>query len=115
MRSGNRNWPIAIQRAMTVQDEASGEEVETWATIATPWAEKSYRTAKEGMTAGGVQAMRVVRFEILWSDQVRDVSPLDRIEFPVGTGVIFDIHEVNDIGFNEGIEIFAIARAETPE
>ena len=113
--SGKRNRLIAIQRAMTVQDPDSGENVESWGEVARPWAEQSYRAAKEGMTAGGVQAMRVLRFVILWSARVADVSPLDRIEYPVGSGVIFDITERTDIGFNEGIELFAQARSETPE
>lgn len=113
--AGKRNRRITIQRAVTVQDPDSGENIESWGTLATVWAEKGYRSAKEGMTVGEVQAIRVLRFAILWTDQVADVSPLDRIEYPVGSGVIFDISERNDIGFNAGIELFAAARAETPE
>lgn len=111
--AGKRNRRIVIQRAVTVQDPDSGQPVDAWGTLATVYAEKSYRSAKEGMTAGGVQAIRVLRFAILWSDTVKDVSPLDRIEFPVGSGTLYDITERNDVGFNEGIELFAQARAET--
>lgn len=113
--AGKRTRLISIQRAMTVQDPDSGENVESWGEVARPWAEKSFRAAKEGMTAGGVQAMRVLRFVILWSPRVADVSPLDRIEYPVGSGVLFDITEANEIGFHEGIELFAQARSEAPE
>lgn len=113
MPAGKRNRRITIQRAMTTQDPDSGQPVEAWGSLATVWAEKGYRSAKEGMMAGGVQAIRVLRFAILWSPTVADVSPLDRIESPVGSGTLFDIHEVNEIGFHEGIEIFAVARAET--
>lgn len=115
MRSGNRPYRISIQRKSTTQDPDSGAEVESWAELAEVWAGKGYRSAKEGVTAGEVQAMRVLRFEILHSPAVADVSPLDRIEYPVNSGVLFDISEVNAIGFNEGIELFAAARSETPQ
>lgn len=110
-----RQYKIQIQRATTTQDPDSGENVESWGALATVWADKGYRSAKEGMMAAEVQAIRVLRFEILWSGTVDDVSPLDRIEFPVGSGVQFDISEVNEINYREGIEIFCAARAETPE
>lgn len=112
MKASGRNYRIAIQRAVSTQDAGSGEPVEAWATLATVWAEKGYRSAKEGMLSGGVQSIRVLRFAFLWSDTVKDVSPLDRVEFPVGSGVHFDISEANEIGFHEGIELFAHARSE---
>lgn len=115
MPAGKRDRKIAIQRATLVQDTDSGEMVPAWATLATVWAEKGYRSAKEGMLAGGVQSIRVLRFSILWSDTVKDVSPLDRIEYPINSGVYFDIIEANEIGFHEGLELFAQARSETPE
>lgn len=115
MRSGNRPYRISIQRKSTTQDPDSGGEIESWSELAGVWAGKGYRSAKEGVTAGEVQAMRVLRFEILYSATVADVSPLDRIEFPVNSGVYCDISEVNTIGFNEGLEIFAAARAETAQ
>lgn len=109
-----RQYLVSIQRKTTSQDPDSGAEVENWSEIAQVRADKGYRSAKEGVTAGEVQAMRVLRFEILYSPTVADVSPLDRIEYPVNSGVLFDISEVNAIGFNEGIELFAAARSETP-
>lgn len=115
MPAGKRNRRIAIQRVVTTQNPDSGENVETWATLATVLAEKSYRGAKEGMMAGGVQAVRVLRFAFLWSPVVEDVSPLDRIEYPIGSGVYFDITEANEIGFHDGIEVFCAARSEMPE
>jgi head-tail adaptor len=115
MKASGRNYRITIQRAMTTQDPDSGQPVEAWGMLATVYADKSYRSAKEGMLAGGVQSIRVLRFAILWSNTVKDVSPLDRIEFPVGSGVLYDITEANEIGFHEGVELFAQARSETPD
>lgn len=112
--AGKRNRRITIQRFTSTTDAGSGEQIKTWAALATVWAEKSYRSAKEGVSSAEVQAMRVLRFVILWSPVVDDVTPLDRIEFPVSSGTLFDISEVNEIGFHEGVEIFAQARAETP-
>ena len=114
MRSGNRPYRISIQRNTPTQDPDSGAEVDSWAELAEVWAGKGYRSAKEGVSAGEVQAMRVLRFEILLS-AVADVSPLDRIEYPVNSGVYYDVSEVNTIGFNEGLELFAAARSETPQ
>lgn len=113
MRSPRRRqYLVSIQRKTTSQDPDSGAEVESWSEIAQVRADKGYRSAREGVTAGEVQAMRVLRFEILHSPAVADVSPLDRIEYPVGSGIYFDITEVNAIGFNQGLELFATARAD---
>ena len=103
---------ITIARATTTQDEF-GTPIPTWTTLAANIpAGKSYRSAKEGMTSNEVQAMRVLRFLIRWSDAVADVGPLDRIEYPVDSGTYYDISEANEVGRREGIELFAQARSE---
>lgn len=48
-------------------------------------------------------------FEIRWSNRVRDVSPLDRVEYG---GRMYDITRVEEIERREGVRIFATARAE---
>lgn len=102
---------IKIER-FTVTTNDLNEEVRTWAELATVWAEKGYRRANETQVAAEVSAIRVNRFAIRWSSQVDDLSPKDRIECPVESGVYFDISEVNEIGRREGLEIFATARAD---
>lgn len=111
MPAGRRSrHRITIERLSSVQDADTGEPVETWLQAGRRWAEKGYRTAREGMTAGGVQAIRVLRYAVLRDDMTREIDPHGfRI---VDGGVVLNIIEVNEIGANVGVEIFAEARAE---
>lgn len=110
MPAGRRDHRITIERLSSVQDADTGEPIETWLSAGRRWAEKGYRAAREGMTAGGVQAIRVVRYAVLRDSVTRDLSPHGfRI---VDGGVVLDIIEVNEIGANVGVEVFAQARAE---
>lgn len=101
---------IEIQRLTSAQDADTGQPIETWLSAGQRWAEKGYRAATEGMQAGGVQAIRVVRFAVLRDSMTRQINPGSfRI---VDGGIVHDIIEVNEIGANVGVEIFAQARAE---
>lgn len=111
MRAGKLDRRIALQRYSTTKNEFN-EDVPAWSTFATVWAGKSYRRANETTTADEIAAIRVLRFEIRWSSPLEDLNPKDRIEYPIGSGTLFDITEVNEIGRREGLEIFATARAD---
>jgi SPP1 family predicted phage head-tail adaptor len=108
VRSARMDRKITLQRK-TVSQNSLGEEVETWADLATVWAEKSYRAAGESVQAAEVAAVRILRFVIRWDSAWADFSPIDRLTLD---GVICDVVEVNEIGRRDGLEIFAKARAE---
>lgn len=107
MKASGRNWPITIQRATITQDAGSGENVETWATLATEYAEMLPLSDGERVKAAEVSAEITTRFRILYSPLVATVNPKDRLSF---AGKTWDIWGVKPIGFNEGIEITAAAR-----
>ena len=109
MPAGKRDRRITIQRATITQDPGSGENVETWGTLATVWAEKADVSDRERLAAGEVQAELTTRFRILYSDTVADVGPTDRVMY---AGRTYNIEAVREIGFREGLEISASARAE---
>ena len=109
--AGKRDRRIKIER-YTVAQNGLGEEIETWAELATVWASKKDVSDRERMQAQEVSAEITTRFVILYSTDVNDVNPKDRIEHPVSSGTYYDIYGVKEIGRREGFEITATARAD---
>ena len=109
--AGQRDRRIRIERYLVTQN-ALNEDVHTWAELATVWASRMDVSDGEKLRASEIGAEISTRFSILWSTDVADVNPKDRVEYPVGSGTYFDIFSVKEIGRREGIEITATARAD---
>lgn len=110
MEAGRLDRRISILRASAVNDEFN-QPVETWATLATVWAEAKPVSDGERMKAGQTLADKMIRFTIRYSSTVADVDPRDRITYD---GRVFDISGIKEIGRRVGLEITATARAESP-
>lgn len=108
MKASGRNWLVTIERKTVTQNDF-GEEVPVWNQLAQPWAEKLDVSDGERVAAAEVSATITTRFRLLWSALYSDVSPADRLSCD---GRLFDIWGVKEIGFHEGIEITAAARAD---
>lgn len=100
---------ITIERFTATQDEGSGEEVQTWSTLATVQASKKDVSDRERIAAAEVAADITTRFQIRWDSSVADVNPKDRLVYE---GKTYDIVGVKELGRREGIEISANARAD---
>lgn len=109
MKAGALDRRISILRATTVQDPGTGEEVETWSTLATVWAAKKDVSDGERMKAAEVSAEISTRFTIRWSSAVSSVNPKDRVQHD---GRTYDIFSVKELGRREGLEITGTARAD---
>lgn len=109
MLAGPRNRRVVIQRATVTQDPGSGENVETWATLATEWAEMTPLSDSERVKAAEVSAEITTRFRVAWKSSLSTINPKDRLTFD---GKTWDIWGVKEIGFREGLEITAAARAD---
>ena len=78
----------------------------------------AYRTVNgdERFTADQFIAKQQVEFRILWSQDVADLSPLDRIVYPASAtpaaSDVYDIMSVTELGRREGLSIMAARRAE---
>lgn len=108
MQAGELNRRVTIQRAAITKD-AVGGEIQTWATYATFWASLTPVSADEKTRADELAAAQVNRFKVRWSSLSADVGPKDRLVY---AGSTFEIVGVKEIGFREGVEITAAARAE---
>lgn len=108
MQGGRLDVRIDIRRATTTAN-AFNEPIETWATLATVWAEAKPVLDSERLQAGQTIAQRQYRFTIRWSSVVADVNPRDRILYD---GREYDIEGVKDLERNRWREITATARAE---
>jgi len=110
MDAGRMDRRIAIKRA-TSSVNSFNEASDTWATLATVWANAAPVSDGERMRAGETLAQMQVRFVIRWSATTATVDPKDRLTFD---GREFDINGVKQIGRRDYLEITATARAETP-
>lgn len=99
---------VTLRRATTAQDEY-GEEITTWADLATVWASRRRASARETLAAAEVSAAITDVFEIRYDSAWADLSPMDRLVFE-GRG--YDIVSVDEIGRRQGLRIAAVARAE---
>lgn len=105
MIAGRLDRRITIERASVTTDEYGGP-VETWATLATVWAEVLPISDGERWRAAEVAATVTHRFRIRWGV---GVEATDRISYD---GKAFEISNVKEIGRREGQEITAQARGE---
>ena len=105
MRAGKLDRRITIQ-AKTVSQSSSGEPQETWADVATVWAQaRPNRGAERFATIQNVGSA-VMTFHIRYRD---DLTVLNRISYD---GKIWDIIDVRVIGRNVVTEIDCTARAD---
>lgn len=87
MKSRHFDQPITFQRATVTQD-AAGEEVLTWATLAQRDASVIYGRGDERRAAAAEEGRQAVTFQV-WSDEsTRTVTLKDRISYD---GDTFDL------------------------
>lgn len=109
LRAGQLNRRLSLSRP-TLTPNGFGEEVETLTEVATVWASYEPLSDAEQRRAAEVGATMTARFQIRLSSQVADCDPTWRATF---NGRPFDIVGVKEIGLREGLEISAVARAES--
>lgn len=99
---------IAIQRA-TLTTNAYGERAESWATIATVWAEVQYKegSGSESIQSNQIQSKQPVHFVIRYSTDVSGIKPSDRVSYNSQT---YQIEGVQEIGRQEGLRIVTSLR-----
>jgi len=98
---------------------SSGSPSDSWTTLAEVWAAVDPLTGDERSAAEQWIAREQVRFTIRWSEDVQDLSPLDRIVFPFSdaasspapTRSIYDVMVVNDRGRRDSMIVLAARRA----
>jgi SPP1 family predicted phage head-tail adaptor len=104
LRAGRRNRKVIIERA-TTSEEVIGAPKKTWATLRTEWAEEIPIGGKEQLASGREMSTRISRFNFLY---FTNVTEKDRLNYD---GRYWDIVAIRPLGFNEGLEITAEARA----
>jgi len=105
IEAGQLDRRVTIQRR-TLTRNGKGESIESFADLATIWAQRLDIRAREFFAGQQLQGDVNTRFRIRYRD---DVTVLDRL---VCEGRTYDIQQVSEIGRREGLEIFC--RAFTP-
>ena len=94
---------IELQRRSLTRN-AFGEQVESWTTLASVWAEKIDLKGREFFAAQQTSADVSTRWRIRYRT---DVSTLNQL---VCAGFTYNINQVSEIGRGEGLELFTTAR-----
>lgn len=100
MRAGKLDRRITLQTRTAVQS-VSGEYTETFANLATVWAEVTDLRGREFFAAQQKNADVTTRFRIRWRD---DVTVLHRIQYESRN---YNIVHSAEIGRREGLELLA--------
>lgn len=108
MRAGLLDRRITIQGKSITQSD-SGDEVVTWTTVATVWAEKVEIRGLERFSIKQIVGHSVKTFKIRWSAAVAAITNEHRIVFD---GRLFDITDVRELDRRVGIEIDCYAPGE---
>jgi SPP1 family predicted phage head-tail adaptor len=109
MRSGPMQHRINLQR-LTRTADASGQPVETWATVATVWAQVKQLSATERAARLQTSAEETRVFRIRADRRYATVSPGGwRV---LWRGRAYDLTGVVEVGRGEGWELTGTARVE---
>ena len=117
VRAGTLDVRIALRRK-TSSFSSSGEEIETWTTLATRWASIDPIIGDERNASEQWIAREQSRFTTRWSADIDDLSPLDLVIFPaadasnspVPSRSTYDVIAVHAKGRNDQLVILAARR-----
>ena len=99
MRAGALDKRVAILRKATAQD-ALGQPITTWSTLATVWAEAQEMRSREFTEANAKQIEITTRFRLRWTD----LTYADRLQWD---GHQYEPVQLITIGRKAGIEVLA--------
>jgi len=102
MQIGKLDRRVTIE-SVTLAADGYGGQVETWALLATVWAQVVPLTGRELFQAQQVNAEAEARFRIRWRS---DVTPKMRIKHD---GDTYEVLYVAEIGRREGLDIMTKA------
>ncbi|MDP3853621.1 phage head closure protein [Phenylobacterium sp.] len=109
MRSRTRDRRVTIRRAVKLRDGFNAK-VPNFTDLVTVWASKEDVKDGERVRAQQVGASITTRFEAAWSSVLSTVDPRDQVSCE---GRLYQVVAAKEIGRKRGIEISAIALAET--
>lgn len=107
MRAGKLDRRLVIQRK-SITYSSSGAPVESWATLATVWAQARPVRGDERFSTRQLVGSAVMTFHIRYRSDLA-LSVLDRLSYD---GKTWDIADIRELGRRVGTEIDATARAD---
>ncbi len=109
IEAGDLDRRLTIRRATTIIDPGSGQQIETWADLATVRASWRRASAREQLAAAEIQATVTDVFIMRWSATTATITPVDRAFYQ---GREYNLAEATEIGRREGMMLRGSARAE---
>lgn len=105
-----RRWRISVRKPVETAANGLNERGVNWPEHCSRMVWKGDTSDAERQGSREVAAIVTTRFAALWDSQTRAITPKMRVFFGDRE---YDIVGVKEIGFREGVEISASARAET--
>lgn len=110
MDGGKLDRRIRIHRSGIVRD-AHGDDVDGFSPGPVVWASVRPGGGRERLSTAQTAAEAPSVFRFRWQAVLADLSPSDRIEYPAGSGRMFDIASVVEIGRRDGLEVAGTTKA----
>lgn len=116
LRGGKMDRRITLLKFGLAAD-GYGDDAPSYTALPPIAASKDPAPGIERLQDAEVAATAPTIFGIRWTSALDPESPTglnpkDRLQYPAGTGRIFDIVSANEIGRRQGIEIVAVARVD---
>lgn len=105
MRAGQLDRRITIE-SQSVAANSFGEEIPTWGTLVTVWAQALPLRDVETYQSDQFDAQRWVKFRIRWRS---DVTITEKCRLLHDDGQYYNITGVSELGRREGLELLAYA------
>jgi SPP1 family predicted phage head-tail adaptor len=103
MGAGSLDRRVTILRRTLTRNDY-GEQVESFATLATVWAQKMDVTGREFVSAQRTLAEGTTRFRLRYRS---DLLHTDRLSH---NSVVYDIQQISEFGRQEWTDVVAVAR-----
>jgi SPP1 family predicted phage head-tail adaptor len=106
MKAGSLDRRVTLQAKTSGRDDF-GADTESWAPLATVWAQKLDVTGRERLAGGQVQAEMDARFRVRWRGDVSAAAT--RLVY---AGRTYDILAIAELGRREGLELSCRVRVD---
>lgn len=109
MRAGNLDRQVVIEQLTTSRNDL-GEEIHSWSTLATVWAQRQGQKVVQRFNSNQQFAEVDAIFKTRWYPWATTIDPLKhRLQY---RNRIYDIHGTEELGRREGVMILTKARAD---
>lgn len=119
MGAGKYDRRVRIERAIDARNELGETLPAGWSVLADVWTKVAPAPGRERFQSGETAAEATTVFTVRWQRQLADLSPRDRLRYPLSAisgaaAELYNIHAVIELGRRDELQITATRRGDTP-